>query len=385
MASRSFSHKPPPVRTLGPPRARRPLANAPPAPSERTGVPSLDDPVEVADRFGHHLSRISISRARGSPQEPAAGAVVQRVVIQDSASGELHDTDDMTPQDRKALALRFHFLHHLSGLEQLRQAHPEEDFSDSMLLQISSPVERSDPRTAPQEEEEETSTRTESSEEESHPRKRPRTRKEHDLSEGESESEDPNIVFRALRKEEDPFESGLLPPEGHDPSITATAHSTAGTRAKKKSPWVSLTRSRKVASAWASESSKEGGRVAKVRIPEELRAQEGTVFDLTDPEQAKKVFPTLKGSSYNSAKASQEVLVKGGLGKEHVVDMFKARKLPVKEYEKLKQEKEKHPEIYAMARTRTKTTGKPLPRILERMEPKKEPKKRKRTKDEKES
>lgn len=156
----------------------------------------------------------------------------------------------------------------------------------------------------------------------------PRSRSAHSLSDGESDSEDPSIFYRSLRPEEDPFNTGLRPPQGCDPSITASQHVVAGSKAKIKSAEVSFTRSLKVASAWAA---KRNGRVAKVKLPPYTKH-----IDLTQPSQARKVFPALKGTSYNQAKASQEVLIKFGLGSESVLDVYDVRKLSVSEYNKLK-------------------------------------------------
>jgi hypothetical protein len=286
---------------------------APPSPAA-----DLDAQIERAARFGHSLERLA---------EPAARAGL--------------------PDSRSPIQL---------GRKKRSRAVRDEEVED-------------EPKKGKEQREDETGKAKEEDvqgqEKEEAPAKRrklsPRSRARDDLSEGESENEDEDILFRSLRAEEDPFEHGLLPPEGHDPDITAKAHVSAGSRAKRKSPWVSLSRSRKVAAAWASEN--RGGRVAKVRIPKELR-ESGNVLDLTDPEQAKSVFPTLKGSTYNTAKSSQEVLVKGGLGKEHVLDVLRARKLSVKEYGELD---ESDPNLYAKLRTRKTTKQRPLPRVLERI------------------
>jgi hypothetical protein len=200
----------------------------------------------------------------------------------------------------------------------------------------------------------------------SKPSATPRSRQKHNLSDGESESGDPNVVWRALRKEENPKITGVRPPAGHDPNITASAHITAGSRANVKGPWVSTTRSRKVAGAWASES---GHRVAKLEIPEGL--DRTSVYDLTNPEDARRVFPTGQGSSLNTAKASQEVVIKGGLGPKQVKALYEANKISVSEYKNIKKRMEAGEEIfiddkklYAAFRTRTKASGRPQPRVL---------------------
>lgn len=195
---------------------------------------------------------------------------------------------------------------------------------------------------------------------------RPRTRAMHHLSDGESESEDPSIVWRSLRKNEEVKVKGVRPPDGHDPDVSASAHISAGSKAKVKSAWVSTSRSRKVATAWASESD---GRVAKLKIPED--ADPDSVFDLTNPNDAHEIFPSGKGSTLNTAKASQEVVIKGGLGPEQVLALFEARKITVKEYEDIKRRMASGEKIiidgkkvYAVFRTRSKATGSPAPRLL---------------------
>ena len=68
-------------------------------------------------------------------------------------------------------------------------------------------------------------------------------------SDGESDNEDPSILYRALRPEENPFIHGLNTPDGAIQK-TPRAHISAGTRAKTKSMWVSASRSIKTPSAW---------------------------------------------------------------------------------------------------------------------------------------
>jgi hypothetical protein len=343
-------------------------------------------------------------------------APIQMVRITNSKTGEDYeqDTEDMTPQERRALALELFQLANFEGLRQLREAHPDEDFSHETLAGLAAPVRREDLPVEEMESEKEDEPEKQSSQK----RKRansgssrkkqkrqptgPRVRPYHNLSEGESESEDPDVVWRALREDEDPSTEGLRPPEGHDPSITASAHVAAGSKAKIKSGWISATRSRKVAGAWSTE--KGGGkRVARFRIPKgerdktiRLGGKKGEesrkVYDLTEQEQAKEVFPALQGTAYNAAKGSQELLIHGGLGPEDVMDVFQSQKISVKDYNKLKEEiavqKEKGGtasyggmEVYAAFRTRAKQTGQPHPRVLLR-EPKPEKEKPEKEKDE---
>lgn len=181
-----------------------------------------------------------------------------------------------------------------------------------------------------------------------------RTRKRHNQSDGESDSEDPNILYRSLRKKEDPFKTGLLPPDGHDPSLSASQHITAGTRAKVKGPWISGTRSKKVASAWAAESDK---RVLKFRKPTGTES-----YDMTDPAQARKVFPSMSGSSLNTAKASQEVVIKDRVPAENMIEILRAEKVLVGRYNAAKKKPE--PNQVGQIRSRTEVKGTPTPVLL---------------------
>ncbi len=340
---------------------------------------------------------------------------IQMVSIRNTKTGEFYpDTEDMSAEERRALALELFQLNNQSGLEQLRAAHSNEEFSDAALAGLAAPVGQEDLPFEEMESEKESESEKQSSQKrkransESTRKKQkrepkgPRVRPYDNLSEGESESEDPDVVWRALREEEDPFTEGLRPPQGHDPGITASAHIASGSKAKVKSGWVSATRSRKVAGAWSTE--KGGGRrVARFRIPKgergkkvRLGGEDGPesrkVYDLTEQEQAAEVFPALQGTAYNSAKGSQEVLIHGGLGSEDVTDVLQSRKISVKDYNKLKEEiaaqKEKGGtasysgmEVYAAFRTRAKQTGKAHPRVLLR-EPKPEKEKPEKEKEE---
>jgi len=195
--------------------------------------------------------------------------------------------------------------------------------------------------------------------------KLPRSRKYHHLSEGESDNEDPNILYRSLRADENPISQGLQPPKNHDPSISASKHISKGSTLNIKSSWVSLTRSLKVAAAWASQSN---NKIAKVSISGEDRS---AVIDMTEPKDAKKVFPTGQGSSLNTAKASQEVIIKGGVKRTNIIAIYGAEKISVEQYKSIKKEIEegKKPTyngkpIYSVVRTRAKSKGQPLPRVI---------------------
>ena len=204
-------------------------------------------------------------------------------------------------------------------------------------------------------------------------KKKVRSRKRHNLSDGESENEDEDIVWRSLRKEEQVGISGVRPPKDHNPNLTASQHISAGSRAIEKSPWVSASRSRKVAGAWASES---GKKLAKIQIPKNRRGVTGPngeqdVYDITNSNDANKVFPSGEGSTLNTAKSSQEVVIKNGLGPENILALYEARKISVKQYNELKILLSLGDEIfidglkvYAIFRTRTEAKKPPLPRLL---------------------
>lgn len=184
---------------------------------------------------------------------------------------------------------------------------------------------------------------------------RPRTRAPHHLSDGESDSENPNVLYRSLRRDEDP-RRGLRPPDGFDPSLTASQHITAGSKSKRKSEFVSATRSAKVASAWAAEGP-PGGRVARFNKP---RGQES--YDMTDPDQARHVFPTGKGSSLNTAKASQEVVIRGHIPADHVTDVWDAHRVTMEQYREASADTV--PGFERKSRSRTKADGPPKPVVL---------------------
>lgn len=151
----------------------------------------------------------------------------------------------------------------------------------------------------------------------------PRTRKRHKDSSGESSNEDSDYAYRALRSDEEPLTEGLQPPKGHDPSKTASQHVTAGSRAKVQGPYVSLTRSKKVAGAWASTGrNAKRQRVVKVRVP---KGRTSEYYDLTKKKHQDQIFPR-GGTGLNSAKSSQEVLVRGGIGPENIEALFQVGK-----------------------------------------------------------
>nr|WP_256579910.1 MULTISPECIES: RHS repeat-associated core domain-containing protein [unclassified Pseudomonas] len=164
----------------------------------------------------------------------------------------------------------------------------------------------------------------------------PRVRARHPDSEGESESEDPDIFYRALRKDETRLKlRGLRPPIGHDKFTSSYEHVRRGTRALLKSRWISGTRSLKVAGIWAAEGSK---RVVKFRRP-----AESTTFDLTT-EQGRAAMQQehadAPGSKpiggelnmvMNFAKGSQEVLIDSYVEPEAILEVYEATLISEKE------------------------------------------------------
>ncbi|MEU3411880.1 hypothetical protein [Streptomyces sp. NPDC006658] len=250
----------------------------------------------------------------------ALAPVVQRVAVTDPNSRQSVETSGLSPEQRVVLATQLLRAKKTKELERLRTAHPDEQasLSEQALRAIM-----------------------------------PRYRDVHPESEGESESEDPNVFYRTLRPEELPLRNGLRPPVGHDVTKSAADHIRAGSRAKVKSSWVSFTRSLKTAAAWAAENE---SRIAKVKLPDGARVVEGRVYDTTDPEQLAAVFGNNGGSAENFAKASQEVVVKGGLGAEAVLQVFKAKYLTPEQYEQYKTGAATDSDLYAVVRTRAKVT-----------------------------
>ncbi|WP_421216636.1 hypothetical protein [Aeromonas jandaei] len=164
----------------------------------------------------------------------------------------------------------------------------------------------------------------------------------HNESEGESESEDHTIVYRALRPDELPYEHGLLPPTGSDPSKTSSQHVQAGTKAKVKSAWVSTTRSIRTAGAWATYEGE--GRVAKLKIPSNIPKEYW--HDLSTPQGIYDVFntklPLDKKTPPGERRpqtgvwfsiSSKEVLLKGGVPPSSILAVYKAERVSEREYD----------------------------------------------------
>ncbi|MFF1920252.1 hypothetical protein ACFVW8_06700 [Streptomyces sp. NPDC058221] len=250
----------------------------------------------------------------------ALAPVIQRTAVTDPRTKQSVETDGLSPEQRVVLATQLLRAKKARELDRLRAAHPEE--RDSLSEQALRAI-------------------------------MPRYRDLHPESEGDSESEDPNVFYRTLRSEELPLRNGLRPPMDSDVTKSAADHIRAGSRAKVKSSWVSFTRSLKTAAAWAAENE---SRIAKVKLPQEARVTEGRVYDTTDPEQLAAVFGNTGGSAENFAKASQEVVVKGGLDAETVLRVFKAKYLSPEQYEQYKTGSATDSELYAVVRTRAKVT-----------------------------
>ncbi|MFE4450904.1 hypothetical protein [Streptomyces sp. NPDC056796] len=246
--------------------------------------------------------------------------VVQRAPVTDPRSKRSVESDGLSPEERVQLATQLLRAKKAKELDRLRAAHPDErdSLSERALRSIM-----------------------------------PRYRDVHAESEGDSESEDPTIAYRTLRPEELPQRNGLRPPLGNDPAKSAADHIRAGSKAKVKSSWVSFTRSLKTAAAWAAENE---SRIAKVKLPDKARIAEGRVYDTTDPEQLAAVFGDSGGSAENFAKASQEVVVKGGLDAETVLGVFKAKYISPEQYEQYRTASTSDSDLYAVVRTRAKVT-----------------------------
>lgn len=199
--------------------------------------------------------------------------------------------------------------------------------------------------------------------------KKPRSRHFHDDSEGSSENEDSNILWRALRPEEkdDIFENGINPPLSNDPKISAATHISTGSRLKLKSDWISSSRSRKVAGAWAA--NEGSGFVVKFNLPK--NKSENQFYDLTNPIHASIVFPNERHPALNFAKASQEVVIKGKIGHENILHLYRAKVITENDYMKLHEQLESGNElyiedmkVYAIFKTRTKSSENPRPIVL---------------------
>ncbi|CAF3809598.1 unnamed protein product [Rotaria sordida] len=167
-----------------------------------------------------------------------------------------------------------------------------------------------------------------------------RRRQRRPSSEGDSESENPNILYRAIREDEQPFEDGLRPPPNHDPNKSATSHIRSGTRAKQKSPWISATHSLKEAARWASV---KEGRVVVFEIPQDLADQSDlphesrTMYDLTNLNDARLIFPK-GGPGLRSAESSQEVIIKDHIPPKCISTVYKVISVSKDEYEARKKE-----------------------------------------------
>ncbi|WP_198362028.1 RHS repeat-associated core domain-containing protein, partial [Burkholderia ubonensis] len=166
-----------------------------------------------------------------------------------------------------------------------------------------------------------------------------RVRPPHPDSEGDSESEDPMIAYRALRDDEAPEFRGLNPPAGFVETKTAFEHVAKGSIAKKKSRFISASRSIKVAGAWAA--TNENGRIVKFRL------SGSKFYDLTTEEGRNKIIDDhateknldekgreglRKQPALNFAKGSQEVVIENGILPENIMAIYSAQEIDEEEY-----------------------------------------------------
>lgn len=203
----------------------------------------------------------------------------------------------------------------------------------------------------------------------------PRTRDYHEDSEGESDSEDHEIVYRALRTDEDP-NIGLFA-KGRDRNFGIKNHITPlkGHSNKNDSPWISTTRSLKVAAAWASESKHNKG-IAKIKMDNAWREQEcdhvepgkRKIYDFTNQENINLFFPDKRDTrARNTAVSSQEVTIYREIPKENILALYTADTLSDKEYKDLNgktREELANIGIYNIVKTRKKTKHEPIPRVI---------------------
>ncbi|MDH7445656.1 hypothetical protein [Aquimarina sp. 2201CG14-23] len=146
-------------------------------------------------------------------------------------------------------------------------------------------------------------------------------RARHEESDSESSDISESVNYRALRGEEKPLEQGLQPPEGADQSKTPLQHVGAGSRAKTKSAFVSTTKSKRTAIAWAAFTNPTGtGRVAKIKATKDD-------MDISTTKGVKEHLKVEKGTAVNSAKASKEVLTKGGIDKSRIMEVKDVQKV----------------------------------------------------------
>ncbi|MHB9146956.1 MAG: hypothetical protein ACYC2U_00620 [Candidatus Amoebophilus sp.] len=170
----------------------------------------------------------------------------------------------------------------------------------------------------------------------------PRKRDYHSDSEGESESEDDSIVYRALRVDEDPSR-GLFS-KGQKTTYSLVEHINPwGLGCRTNSPWISTTRSLKIAAAWSSKSAcKE---IAKIKMDNAWREQEcdhvepgkRKIYDFTNQENINLFFLNKRDTrARNTAVSSQEVSIYREIPKENILALYTADILSDKAYQDLK-------------------------------------------------
>jgi hypothetical protein len=130
------------------------------------------------------------------------------------------------------------------------------------------------------------------------------------------------------------------------------------------SGWLSLTRSLKVAAAWAANNPEGTGRVAKVVLTKRVTDRPGAYYDLTDPGHFSQVFPKSRDRAGAFAKASQEVAVKNTIVPGEIREIFQVRKVGKTEYEQLRSTRP--PRLYSLVTTRARSEDDPTPLAVER-------------------
>lgn len=148
----------------------------------------------------------------------------------------------------------------------------------------------------------------------------PRWRAMDSDSEGDSDNDNPLVLYRALRPdEEDVRTTGIQPRPGYDPDKTLSQHITSGSRAKKKSRFISASRSVKVPGAWVG----NGKKVAKFRLGLGMKA-----YDFTGT-----TTPVSLGSlASRAARASQEVCIDGTIPPENILSVSIVHQVPLSVY-----------------------------------------------------
>jgi hypothetical protein len=201
--------------------------------------------------------------------------------------------------------------------------------------------------------------------------KPPRTREVHEQSEGESDNEDPDYVYRALRRDEsDPLLSDIIRYKdvkrglyARDPGVKvdAAAHVRAGSKKWLKTDLISTSRSKKVAAWLLREQPDSAGLLVKILKP---RWPKSETFDLTTPEDQEKVFGEKRRQpAVNFAKASQEVLIRDYIPPQNIVEVWSAWRLSPEQYANVRNRRG----FFEKKSTRAKTSDEPIPFLMAKL------------------